>query len=232
MQGSTAGSTAALLNETDAPAPDNATLTTGAAQGYRYCGFNPEDAADNCATNTPCPDGTDDACFAVQSCFELPSPCNVSSPVSTPFTSSAPSVPATTAKPVFDPSVTSYCGIDYPDAQDNCYKNTPCPGNSNAECPNGQTCFPGIMGCEIPEVTSAAPTSAPDEGGNETNVSVLPGGIVPTNVPTEKPSINFEVAGFGNNAMDRNDSSKAGGNCNIGVLFVSGVAGVIATMLL
>jgi hypothetical protein len=67
---------------------------------------------------------------------------------------------------------------------------------------------------------------------NETNVPVLPGGIVPTNAPTEKPSINYDFAGFGDNAVDRNDSFKAGGHYNMGVLVVSGVMVVIATMLL
>lgn len=230
IQGTTSSTTLASLNGTDAPG--NATSTTEAAQAYRYCGFTPEDAADNCAINTPCPDGMADACFTGQACFELPGPCDVASPVATPIASSPPTVPATTAKPIFDPNVTSYCGIDYPDAQDNCYKNTPCPGNSNAECPNGQTCFPGIVGCEIPAVESAAPTSAPDEGMNETGVPVLPGAIVPTNAPTEKPSINYDFAGFGDNAVERNDSFRAGDDCNFGVLLVSGVVGVIATILL
>ncbi|KAL3799240.1 hypothetical protein HJC23_012965 [Cyclotella cryptica] len=164
------------------------TSSNGTAEVFRFCGFTPEDAADNCAINTPCPDGTAVACFSGQTCFELSSPCNAPSPVATPAASMAP----VTDKPVFDPNITSYCGVDYPDAQDNCYKATPCPGNSNAECPNGQTCFPGIVGCEMPMVMTVAPTATPEEVMNETNMTVLPGAIVPTNAPSKKPSYDYE----------------------------------------
>lgn len=79
----------------------------------------------------------------MQTCFELEEPCSTvpgDVPAVTPVTpvTLAPSVPVTD-KPVFDPSITSFCGDDYNDAQDNCYYATPCPGNSNAECENGQT---------------------------------------------------------------------------------------------
>ena len=63
----------------------------------------------------------------MQTCFELEEACSVlpggdtgggSFPAFTPVTTPVPTVPVTD-KPVFDPNVTSFCGVDYNDAQDN-----------------------------------------------------------------------------------------------------------------
>lgn len=84
----------------------------------------------------------------------------------------------------------------------------------------------------MPEVMTVAPTSAPEDGLNGTDVAVLPGAIVPTNAPSKKPAYEYEFPGFGENSVNRNDSFKAGGIGNFGVLVVSGVVGFMATMLL
>lgn len=94
---------------------------------FRYCGFSPDDARDNCATATPCLDGSDESCPSMQTCFELEEACSVVNtgdtvgdtfPAFTPVTTPVPSVPVTD-KPVFDPNVTSFCGVDYDDALEN-----------------------------------------------------------------------------------------------------------------
>lgn len=133
---------------------------------------------------------------------------------------------------VFDPNITSYCGTDYNDAQDNCYKATQCPGNSNAECPMGQTCFPGIVGCAAPEGTMApSPTMGGNDtfmGGNETEMgNETAPAEGPTVSPTPKPV--YDLSGFGEGSGDRNAALASG--YNAGVL-VTGVAGIVATFML
>ena len=203
---------------------------------FRYCGFSPDDARANCATATPCLDGTGDECPTMQTCFELEEACSIVSggvtggdaPAFTPVTSTqAPTVPITD-KPVFDPSITSFCGVDYNDAQDNCYYATPCPGNSNAECDNGETCFPGITTCEIPETPPPTPAVG---GGNETdaNATSVPVPVVPTVSPTPKPQ--YDLSGFGDTSSGRDGSGSAAQGYSIAVL-LTGLMGVIAAIML
>ena len=147
-------------------------------------------------------------------------------PAFTPVTSPATSAPVTD-KPVFDPNITSFCGIDYNDAQENCYYATPCPGNSNAECDEGQTCFPGITTCEIPETP---PPTPPSEGANMTdaNVTLSPAPVVPTVSPTPKPQ--YDLSGFGDT-----DSGRGSGSVSRGLsaeVVISSFMGVIAAFML
>jgi len=55
---------------------------------------------------------------------------------------------------IFDPSETSFCGMDYFDAVENCYKAQPC--TAGQRCPEGQVCIPGIMNCEMPPAGTVA----------------------------------------------------------------------------
>jgi hypothetical protein len=53
------------------------------------------------------------------------------------------------------PSDDYYCGEDWDDAHFTCEQ--PCPGGTNAECVQGQTCFAGT-GCSGPTQSPVAPT--------------------------------------------------------------------------
>ena len=166
------------LDITEAPAPP---------VHMRYCGLSLKDAHDRCAVNTPCPDGRSDNCLAGQTCFPIPSACmegvfptpptlsgSVTPPaaaVTPPAAAVAPSpvspkltaAPAalTTDKPVFDPTATQFCGMDYFDALNNCYKQRPCPNGTPEECPKGQGCYPGITKCQTPEPSAPVPSASP-----------------------------------------------------------------------
>ena len=125
--------------------------------------------------------------------------------------------------------------MDYNDAQDNCYKATQCPGNSNSECPDLLTCFPGIVGYAVPEQTMA-PSPAVGMGGNETadvvgnetDVGNEMAAEGPTVSPTPKPVYDFP--GFGENNGEGNAALVWG--CNVRVLVATGVAGIVATFML
>lgn len=99
----------------------------------------------------------------------------------------APSNPPTTAKPVFDPNNTLYCGSDYNDANDNCYDRTPC--TTKSDCPNGENCF------TVPDCQTPPPVTATTPPGESAGVPTSPPSKAPTNKPTTaRPS--FDFAGF------------------------------------
>jgi len=79
-------------------------------------------------------------------------------PTATP--TSTPSSRPTKAP--FDFSNLAYCGANYTDAEENCYNvNTPCPTGAPETCPDGHSCYAGIM-CNAPPTTS--PTTSPTKG--------------------------------------------------------------------
>jgi len=108
--------------------------------------------------------------------------------------------PSPTDPPVhrFDPSVTSFCGDDYNDALENCYANKGCPTNSNAECPSGQTCYPGITGCTTPPPTMSQMPTNPDPqhnyaaGGAPSSVAASMSSNDPIDPETAKPTWNMD----------------------------------------
>lgn len=64
-------------------------------------------------------------------------------------------------KAPFDFSNKFYCGANYTDAEDNCYKRSPCPTGSPTIC-NGGTCYGGITCTAPPSISpSSSPTSGP-----------------------------------------------------------------------
>lgn len=107
-----------------------------------------------------------------------------------------------------------------------CYYATPCPGNSNAECDQGQTCFPGITTCEIPETP---PPTPPAEDANMTaaNSTLVLVPVVPTVSPTPKPQ--YDLSGFGDSASGR-DSGSAVHGYSVGAL-ISGLMGIFAAVM-
>jgi hypothetical protein len=180
-------------------------------------------------------DGTDAECPSGQACFELEEACSAvpggatggdTFPAFTPVTTLTPTVPVT-GKPVFDPNITSFCGVDYDDAQANCFYATPCPGNSNAECDAGQTCFPGITTCEIPETPPPTP-ALESGGGNETDINGTLAPVVPTVSPTPKPQ--YDLSGFGESGSGGDGSGSVTQKCSVGVL-ISGLVAAAAALL-
>lgn len=156
----------------------------------RYCGLNLQDAHDRCAVNVPCPDGRSNNCLAGQTCFPIPSACmdgvfpdtptppTLSGGVTPPAAAVTPSpmaavtspgVPtptaapatSTTDKPVFDPTQTQFCGVNYNDALNNCFRHRPCPKGTPEECPKGQGCYSGITNCETPPPSAPVPSASP-----------------------------------------------------------------------
>ena len=172
---------------------DEITSTSPPVEGVvpelqKFCGVNAEDAENRCSITTPCPDGSSDNCADGESCFPIPGTCEVSDPSqmnpgaqpTTPvaLTTSAPTASSSKSVVTFDPNNNMYCGDDYNDAENNCYKRTPCPNGSNEECPNLQTCFP-ITSCETPPPTvSVTPT----------NVGGLDASASPTLRPSKSPN--------------------------------------------
>lgn len=130
-------------SSTSAPATASPSTTN-----LLYCGSSPEDAADNCSVNTPCPDGTAHVCSAGQTCFPIPHVCDMStSPPST----------ALTGQPTRSSSAgASFCGANWNDAKENCFTATPCTPGSVGECPGDQGCFEGIVDCQAPNITGSA----------------------------------------------------------------------------
>jgi len=112
-------------------------------------------------------------------------PTTPSPPTTTPSASPNKS-PSTspTASPtethVFDPNAINFCGKDYYDARDNCYKNKVCEGGLDQECPEGQTCFPGIENCDTPPPTIGPTTATP--------TYPMPT-VSPTKTPTNNPTV-------------------------------------------
>lgn len=194
------------------PSMNSTQVTPSPTQALRFCGTDPDDAKNNCAVNLPCPPGV--GCPVGQACFPLdepcqpksnqtitpaPSPVNVTSSIPANATTLAPVAPdevasngtiaptlRPTSKPVFDPSVTNFCGTGWDDTVANCFYQQQCPGGESSECPDGLTCFVGIVGCKIPP--TMAPTRTPGSvtgGENETTaVETSPPTIRRTPPPT------------------------------------------------
>lgn len=124
----------------------------------KYCGATGADAQNRCATSVPCPDGLSDVCPSGEFCFPVPQGCDnvdggnnggtgtsagmtdppVGADTNASSNASAPSIPD-------EPSYihyTAFCGVDYNDASNNCFVNTPCPSTYSTDCPDGQFCFP------------------------------------------------------------------------------------------
>lgn len=129
-----------------------------------FCGRGYADAVTNCYQNTPCPMGSMEECplghmcyTGITGCSLPPAPDSLGEAIDPPA-----SAEPTPAPFLPDPSQTSFCGVDYNDAVDNCYKNRPCP--NGPFCPDGQVCFPGIMNCQRPsaEVLAGIAMSADD----------------------------------------------------------------------
>ncbi|KAL3792980.1 hypothetical protein HJC23_010993 [Cyclotella cryptica] len=171
-----------------------------------YCGSSPEDAAENCSTNQPCPDGTAASCSAGQTCFPIPEACNI--------TTAAPSASVTNAPTLDTSSLTSFCGKNWTDAMENCYTTTPCPGGSSEECPDHQGCFQGILNCAAPNRSDAAFFNP---YGQET---------------TESSSQDRENSfAYGMNPGYIKSSSCISWGRSNAALVVAGLAGIIATVL-
>jgi hypothetical protein len=203
--------------------------TVLAETSNRYCGVSIEDAIDNCATNIPCPDGTGASCLTGQTCFPIPDTCesipaiitSAPSMASIQVTTTASPTPAPSDKPVFDPNNTSFCGTTYDEAKDNCYTTTPCPNNSNAECPMGLTCFPGITDCPIP--STASPSGAPTD-----KLTVVPVEGPPSRKPTPQPTWDFQNLG---GEPPRSSASMYGSLSTKALILSGSVVGIITFMV-
>jgi len=140
----------------------------------RYCGMNPEDATNSCASNMPCHDGNSLVCPSGETCFDIEGQCGIGTVQPSAPASSYPKAPAP-----FDPNNTFYCGENFEDAVLNCYNRTACPDGVQSECPTGQTCYP-IVVCETPP-----PVPATIDAGS---------GGLPTSAPTPPPL--FDLGSF------------------------------------
>lgn len=190
------------------------------ARGLRYCGLSLQDAQDRCAVNNPCPDGRSDNCLAGQTCFPIPSMCmsgdfpnppivpgEVTPSVAAPLDTPSPSV-----KAAFDPTNTQFCGADWYDALDNCYRQRPCPNGTPSECPAGQGCYSGITNCQTPPPSIPAPAASPmqepttnlDNGGPDSAL-IDAVTMAPTRSPVESsfPDWSWEISPVGGGGCSR-----------------------------
>jgi hypothetical protein len=142
---------------TDEPTPSPVTdEPTKAPLNTFFCGETYDTALEKCFTATHCPSGA--GCPEDQACFDIAAECTAPVPteapsVPAPGVTAAPVVPAAiTATPSASPVTaspsgshvinTSFCGVDYTDASENCSAERECP--TGFECPSGETCFAGI----------------------------------------------------------------------------------------
>mmetsp|Transcript_3069 Transcript_3069/g.6754 ORF Transcript_3069/g.6754 Transcript_3069/m.6754 type:complete len:334 (-) Transcript_3069:207-1208(-) len=177
-----------------------------ATTNRNYCGASQEDAQNRCAMAIPCPDGSDIVCLIGQECYQISGPCNaasqgnfnsetIASPISpAPIqTTPSPSISPTdnpTDWRTFDRNTTHFCGIDYEDVVKNCYKNRPCPTETDGECPGNQTCFLDIAfaneNCNTPQpTTSLTPSYYVVTDGPTPSPTTAPPTMEPTFTPTE-----------------------------------------------
>mmetsp|Transcript_38266 Transcript_38266/g.67159 ORF Transcript_38266/g.67159 Transcript_38266/m.67159 type:complete len:837 (-) Transcript_38266:111-2621(-) len=185
----------------------------------RYCGLNIERAQNRCAMAIPCSDGLSDVCLDGETCFGIGGTCAASTvfpPTSNTLPAPLTSTPSPSTSPnikhVFDPDATSFCGYDYNDARDNCYANKACPSGAIEVCPNGQTCYTGIMNCETPPPTmSLVPTN------------VVAGEGTPTSSPTKKPTDEPQISPDWD--WDASSYDSGSGSCMPGLILRSFVMG-------
>jgi peptidoglycan/xylan/chitin deacetylase (PgdA/CDA1 family) len=102
------------------------------SENTNYCGANWSDASSNCQAgfgtcpggiNSECPDGM--ACFGGITCTTADTPQDNGGT---------------------DGTITSYCGVDF-NAANSC--ETACPGGTQAECPEGMSCYGGFTECGV-----------------------------------------------------------------------------------
>jgi len=205
------------------PTPTNDTPTNNTPANERYCGLNFEHAQNRCAMAIPCSDGLSDVCLDGETCFGIGGTCAASTVF--PPTSNIPPAPLPTPSPstsptekhAFDPDATSFCGDDYNDARDNCYANKACPSGAIEVCPNGQTCYTGIMNCETPPPTlSLVPTNF--VAGESTPTSTTS-----TSSPTQKPTNQPQISPDWD--WDASSYDSGSGSCMPGLILRSFVMG-------
>mmetsp|Transcript_42648 Transcript_42648/g.89499 ORF Transcript_42648/g.89499 Transcript_42648/m.89499 type:complete len:686 (+) Transcript_42648:2184-4241(+) len=177
------------------------TASPAPSTNRNFCGVSQEDAQNNCAMVIPCPDGLNSTCLQRQYCFQITEPCDSTGSVtynsdSTAFSPSwSPITSPPTHSPTDHPSKTlisyrnasSFCGTDYYDALNNCYKNRVCP-LGDEECPSGQICFPEMPNCNTPSPTMS---SSPTNGVSTKSPSTSPITASPTTEPTDTPTEEF-----------------------------------------
>jgi len=182
------------------------TMSPAPSTNRNYCGTSQKDAQKRCAMAIPCPDGIDIVCLKDQECYQISGPCNaasqgnfnsetIASPISpAPIqTTPSPSISPTdnpTDWRTFDRNTTHFCGIDYEDVVKNCYKNRPCPTETDGECPGNQTCFLDIAfaneNCNTPQpTTSLTPSYYVVTDGPTPSPTTAPPTMEPTFTPTE-----------------------------------------------
>ena len=124
-----------------------------------FCGTDFFETVANCKNAVECSDdalckmfGEDYTCWNGIVCDD-----NVTDDLSlTQKPTQTPSLGPT--KTPFDFNNTFFCGVNYTDADENCYHNLPCPSGDPAVCGDGSSCFGGIQ-CVAPP--SKPPTVSP-----------------------------------------------------------------------
>eukprot|EP00569_Conticribra_weissflogii_P001410 CAMPEP_0171353888 /NCGR_PEP_ID=MMETSP0878-20121228/44424_1 /TAXON_ID=67004 /ORGANISM="Thalassiosira weissflogii, Strain CCMP1336" /LENGTH=905 /DNA_ID=CAMNT_0011859845 /DNA_START=107 /DNA_END=2824 /DNA_ORIENTATION=- len=212
--GPTSSAMPSPINGTSSMPSSNSTeMTPSPTPALRFCGTDPDDAKNNCAVNLPCPQGVE--CPVGQACFPLaepcqpksnetitPSPLNVTVSTPTNKTTLPPVAPGEvssngtvaptlrpTSKLLFDPSVTNFCGTGWDDTVANCFYQQQCPSGETSECPDGLTCFVGIVGCKIPP--TMAPTRTPGSVTGGENETIAVGTSPPTIRRTPPPTFDW-----------------------------------------
>jgi len=189
------------------------TVSPAPTANRNFCGFNKEDAENRCANTIPCPNGLNSTCLIRQACFQITGPCDAiddadsagsisGNAAYTPTVNQSPAPIWKTTSPtesptkphVFDQNATAFCGTDYLDVLNNCYKNKACTGaGGNDECPSGQICFPEIFSCNTPPPTmSVAPSDRLVTDGPTASPTMTP----PTNSPTDSPTDYIDFGTF------------------------------------
>lgn len=116
-----------------------------------FCGSSFADADGSCFKEDHwCPSGSDKDCPAGKICFSSTS-CKFDSdldPSRAPILS--PSA-APTQSPVVYNSIenTRFCGVGWDDASNTCRIGTHCGSGENSDCPEGQSCYGWVSGCNI-----------------------------------------------------------------------------------
>eukprot|EP00581_Thalassiosira_minuscula_P014560 CAMPEP_0183713792 /NCGR_PEP_ID=MMETSP0737-20130205/8542_1 /TAXON_ID=385413 /ORGANISM="Thalassiosira miniscula, Strain CCMP1093" /LENGTH=246 /DNA_ID=CAMNT_0025942633 /DNA_START=173 /DNA_END=913 /DNA_ORIENTATION=- len=183
--------------------PTVPTISPAPSTNRNYCGASQEDAQDRCEMVIPCPDGSHNVCLRGQSCYRITGQCGAASSTISNAISLAPAWAASSssASPTntltdihaFDRNTTNFCGIDFDDVVENCYKNRPCPTGSDEDCPVGQKCFPEIKeiayaNCNTPHPTV---TLTPTDFVVTDSPTSLPTTELPTMEPTTAPTEDF-----------------------------------------
>lgn len=153
----TEGPSASPTTPTQAPSP----IPTGSPIANTYfCGTDYMDAFASCSERTACPSGAgcpgDAVCFVGIICPAAASTVEEEEVEAVPQAlldeEEVLEEVVPQALQTHHSHTTLYCGVSWDDATKNCYTNTPCPGASREECPDGHNCYPTGL-CSVPAET-------------------------------------------------------------------------------